>query len=106
MTAQEVESVWRSQLAGTGVEKPSRVGYSFGLAFVPDWGEHTVSLRPARYDRIERGDDHPFHAWNLARYVRFRVQRTVRCHFVGMRETYRVSAEIVYPVVYFREGSR
>jgi Xaa-Pro dipeptidase len=28
------------------VEKPSRVGYSFGLSFVPDWGEHTVSLRP------------------------------------------------------------
>ncbi len=46
MTAEEVEQVWREQLKGTGVEKPSRVGYSFGLAFVPDWGEKTVSLRP------------------------------------------------------------
>jgi Xaa-Pro dipeptidase len=46
MLAEEVEALWRSCLVGTGVEKPSRVGYSFGLAFVPDWGEHTVSLRP------------------------------------------------------------
>ncbi|MFA5570686.1 MAG: M24 family metallopeptidase [Sphaerochaetaceae bacterium] len=46
MLAEEVEELWRSQLVGTGVEKPSRVGYSFGLSFVPDWGEHTVSLRP------------------------------------------------------------
>lgn len=45
-SAEEVEEYWRSCLVGSGVEKPSRVGYSFGLAFVPDWGEHTVSLRP------------------------------------------------------------
>lgn len=46
VTAEDVEAKWRSCLAGTGVEKPSRVGYSYGLNFVPDWGEHTVSLRP------------------------------------------------------------
>ncbi len=46
MSAEEVEAVWRSCLVGTGIDKPSRVGYSFGLSFVPDWGEHTVSLRP------------------------------------------------------------
>jgi Xaa-Pro dipeptidase len=46
MAAEEVEELWRSCLKGTGVEKPSRVGYSFGLSFVPDWGERTVSLRP------------------------------------------------------------
>ena len=45
-TAEEVEAFWRGCLKGTGVEKPSRVGYSFGLNYVPDWGEHTVSLRP------------------------------------------------------------
>ena len=32
VTAEEVEAKWRSCLAGTGVEKPSRVGYSFGLS--------------------------------------------------------------------------
>ncbi|MFA5514522.1 MAG: Xaa-Pro peptidase family protein [Sphaerochaetaceae bacterium] len=45
MAAEDVEALWRSCLVGTGVEKPSRVGYSFGLSFVPDWGERTVSLR-------------------------------------------------------------
>lgn len=46
ITAEEVELRWRKCLEGTGVEKPSRVGYAFGLNYVPDWGEHTVSLRP------------------------------------------------------------
>lgn len=46
VTAEEVEARWRHSLKGTGVEKPSRVGYSFGLNYVPDWGERTVSLRP------------------------------------------------------------
>ncbi|MBN2049773.1 MAG: M24 family metallopeptidase [Spirochaetales bacterium] len=46
VSAEEVEAFWRSCLAGTGVEKPSRVGYSFGLNYVPDWGEHTISFRP------------------------------------------------------------
>jgi ectoine hydrolase len=55
MTAEEVEQTWRSCLAGTGVEKPSRVGYSFGLSYVPDWGEHTVSLRPGDKTVLEPG---------------------------------------------------
>jgi len=46
VTAEEVEKRWRKAIAHTGVVKPSRVGYSFGLNYVPDWGEHTISLRP------------------------------------------------------------
>jgi Xaa-Pro dipeptidase len=46
VSAEEVEECWRMAIAHTGVVKPSRVGYSFGLNYVPDWGEHTVSLRP------------------------------------------------------------
>jgi ectoine hydrolase len=46
VTAEEVEARWREAIAHTGVVKPSRVGYSFGLNYVPDWGEHTLSLRP------------------------------------------------------------
>jgi len=45
-TAEEVEACWRKAIAHTGLVKPSRVGYSYGLNYVPDWGEHTVSLRP------------------------------------------------------------
>ncbi|WP_106587972.1 M24 family metallopeptidase [Salsuginibacillus halophilus] len=46
MTAEDVESVWRNQIAKHGVEKDSRLGYSIGCSFPPDWGEHTISLRP------------------------------------------------------------
>ncbi len=46
VTAEEVERHWREAIAKSGVVKPSRVGYSYGLNYVPDWGEHTISLRP------------------------------------------------------------
>jgi Xaa-Pro dipeptidase len=46
VTAEAVEERWRESIAHTGVVKPSRVGYSYGLNYVPDWGEHTLSLRP------------------------------------------------------------
>ncbi len=55
VTAEEVEAEWRRMLEGTGVEKPSRVGYSFGLIYVPDWGEHTVSLRPGDKTVLQPG---------------------------------------------------
>lgn len=55
VTAEEVEARWRAAIAHTGVVKPSRVGYSFGLAYVPDWGEHTVSLRPGDKTVLEPG---------------------------------------------------
>jgi ectoine hydrolase len=44
--AEEVETCWREAIVHTGLVKPSRIGYSYGLNYVPDWGEHTISLRP------------------------------------------------------------
>jgi Xaa-Pro dipeptidase len=55
VTAEAVEARWREAIAHTGVVKPSRVGYSFGLNYVPDWGEHTVSLRPGDKTVLEPG---------------------------------------------------
>ncbi|TVR69473.1 MAG: M24 family metallopeptidase [Spirochaetaceae bacterium] len=55
ITAEEVEARWRESIRGSGVEKPSRVGYAYGLNYVPDWGEHTVSLRPGDKTVLERG---------------------------------------------------
>ena len=55
LTAEEVEECWRNAIAHTGVIKPSRVGYSYGLSYVPDWGEHTVSLRPGDKTILEPG---------------------------------------------------
>ncbi|WP_129113461.1 M24 family metallopeptidase [Halegenticoccus tardaugens] len=46
ITAEEVEGAWREIIARHGVEKEERIGYSMGLGYPPDWGEHTVSLRP------------------------------------------------------------
>lgn len=53
--AEEVEARWRASISHTGVIKPSRVGYSYGLNYVPDWGEHTVSLRPGDKTVLEPG---------------------------------------------------
>lgn len=45
-TGEMVELAWRNVIARYGLEKKSRIGYSIGLAYPPDWGEHTLSLRP------------------------------------------------------------
>lgn len=46
VTCEEVEMAWRKVLSKHGYEKESRIGYSIGLNYPPDWGEHTASLRP------------------------------------------------------------
>jgi ectoine hydrolase len=46
VTGEEIEEKWRTAIAGSTVVKMSRIGYSFGLNYPPDWGEHTISLRP------------------------------------------------------------
>jgi ectoine utilization protein EutD len=45
-TGHEVEAAWRAVISRHGITKDSRIGYSVGLNYVPDWGEHTISLRP------------------------------------------------------------
>ncbi|WP_085523466.1 M24 family metallopeptidase [Tuberibacillus sp. Marseille-P3662] len=46
VTCEEIERVWRESIAKHGIKKESRLGYSMGLSYPPDWGEHTASLRP------------------------------------------------------------
>lgn len=46
IACEEVEAAWRNTVAKYGIEKESRIGYSTGLNYPPDWGEHTASLRP------------------------------------------------------------
>lgn len=46
VTCEEVEAAWRNVLSKYGYAKESRIGYSTGLNYPPDWGEHTASLRP------------------------------------------------------------
>ncbi|GAB4066957.1 M24 family metallopeptidase [Ancylobacter sonchi] len=52
-TAHEVASVWNRVIARAGYEKPSRIGYSIGLNYPPDWGERTLSLREGEHAVLE-----------------------------------------------------
>lgn len=54
-TAAEVEAAWQAVLRKHGLKKESRVGYSIGLAYPPDWGERTVSLRPGDETALQAG---------------------------------------------------
>ncbi|MEX5234716.1 M24 family metallopeptidase [Kocuria arenosa] len=42
---QELASAWNWSLAEHGLEKHSRLGYSIGIGYPPDWGERTISIR-------------------------------------------------------------
>ena len=44
--AGDVHAAWQAVLDRYGLEKKSRIGYSIGAAYAPDWGEHTLSFRP------------------------------------------------------------
>ena len=53
--AQDIEAKWRESISGSRVVKESRIGYSFGCNYPPDWGEHTISLRPGDTTILEPG---------------------------------------------------
>ncbi len=55
VTCEEVESVWQKILNRHGYKKESRVGYSIGLNYPPDWGERTASLRPGDQTELQAG---------------------------------------------------
>ncbi|GAB3523222.1 M24 family metallopeptidase [Arthrobacter monumenti] len=41
----EVAAVWNRTIFKYGYEKDSRLGYSIGIGYPPDWGERTISIR-------------------------------------------------------------
>ncbi len=45
VTCEQVVAAWTAVVSRHGVSKDSRMGYSTGLNYPPDWGEHTLSLR-------------------------------------------------------------
>jgi Xaa-Pro aminopeptidase len=58
--AHDVEAAWRAAIGRHGLKKESRIGYSIGVAYPPDWGEHTISLRQGDRTALEPG--HVLHA--------------------------------------------
>lgn len=59
VTCERVERAWRDVIAKYDIEKEERIGYSMGLGYPPDWGEHTASLRPGDETVLEA--DMTFH---------------------------------------------
>ena len=55
VTAEQVEERWRQAISGSTVVKESRLGYSIGVNYPPDWGEGTVSLRPGDTTELREG---------------------------------------------------
>jgi ectoine hydrolase len=55
VTCEDVEAAWRRTIARFGLGKESRVGYSIGLSYPPDWGERTMSLRPGDRTVLQAG---------------------------------------------------
>jgi Xaa-Pro aminopeptidase len=54
--AHDVEAAWRTAIARHGLKKDSRIGYSIGVSFPPDWGEHTISLRQGDTTVLQPGN--------------------------------------------------
>jgi ectoine hydrolase len=54
-TPDEVHRVWNDVITAEGLSKDSRIGYSIGLGYPPDWGERTISLRPREHTVLEPG---------------------------------------------------
>jgi ectoine hydrolase len=59
VTCESIEAAWRAVITRHGLSKESRIGYSVGLNYPPDWGEHTMSLRPGDTTLLEA--DMTFH---------------------------------------------
>jgi ectoine hydrolase len=54
-TCEQVEAAWQAVLRKNGLKKESRVGYPVGIAYPPDWGERTASLRPGDKTELQPG---------------------------------------------------
>lgn len=54
-TGREVHAAFTEVIGGYGYTKASRIGYSIGIGYPPDWGEHTISLRAEEETELVAG---------------------------------------------------
>jgi ectoine hydrolase len=52
---EDIANAFLTVLHKGGIEKTSRCGYSIGTTYPPDWGEHTMSLRPGDKNVLKPG---------------------------------------------------
>lgn len=55
VTGGAVHTAFNDVIAAQGLIKDSRIGYSIGIGYPPDWGERTVSLRPGETTVLTAG---------------------------------------------------
>ncbi|MFI5692943.1 M24 family metallopeptidase [Kribbella sp. NPDC051586] len=55
VTGSVVHAAFNDVIAAQGLIKDSRIGYSIGIGYPPDWGERTVSLRPGETTVLTAG---------------------------------------------------
>lgn len=55
VTGSGVHTAFNDVIAAHGLVKESRIGYSIGIGYPPDWGERTVSLRPGETTVLAEG---------------------------------------------------
>lgn len=55
VTCEDVHAAWNWVVSRHGIVKDSRMGYSIGLNYPPDWGEHTLSIRPGDTTELQAG---------------------------------------------------
>ncbi|WP_319005603.1 M24 family metallopeptidase [Pararhizobium sp. YC-54] len=52
---EDVAHAYYAAIERHGLKKPSRCGYSVGLAYPPDWGEHSASFRSGDHTELRPG---------------------------------------------------
>jgi len=80
---EDVEAVWRGVIARYGLTKESRIAYSVGIGYPPDWGERTASFRPG--DKTVLEPNMTFHLF-LGMWMEdwgFAVSETIRITGTG-----------------------
>ena len=53
-TADDVAQAFWKVLDKYGIEKKSRTGYSIGIGYPPDWGEHTLNIQKGDYTVLQK----------------------------------------------------
>jgi len=88
VTCEAVEEKWRNSIAKGSLVDASRLGYSFGLNYPPDWGEQTASMRP--HDKTVLKENMTFHLIPIIweEDIGFEMSSAIRITEDGAEELY------------------
>ncbi len=94
VSCEEVEEKWRNSIAKGELVDASRLGYSFGLNYPPDWGEQTASMRPG--DKTVLKENMTFHLIPIIwqEDIGFEMSSAIRITEDGCEEFYNFPREL------------